>query len=358
MVYLSQKGIEYMHVIRARNVHNALPLGLAHLASCGVPAPSRAGDVLVAPGPVTTVYDNPTERVLFWLERDANPFFHLMEGLWMLAGRNDLAFPQSYVKHFSDFSDDGVTIHGAYGYRWRNHFGFDQIRRVIAYFARHPMGRRAVIAMWDPETDLREDEVGRDMPCNTQILFAVTYGRRDEPNRLNMTVINRSNDVIWGLYGANAVHMSMLQEYIAAQLGLAVGVMTTVSNNFHAYKAVFDKTYRGALRDAANVLLCPYGVDEVAPYPMVQNPKTWDRDLALFFEDPTSNGFDNSFFHKVAKPIYWAHVAAKRNAWVNALEIIEQCEAADWRVAAADWLRRHQTTWQAKRKRELKERLL
>ena len=32
----------------------------------------------------------PTKELLFDPDRDANPFFHFMEGLWMLAGFNDL----------------------------------------------------------------------------------------------------------------------------------------------------------------------------------------------------------------------------------------------------------------------------
>ena len=329
-----------MHVIKARNVHQALPQGLAHLAAVGVPMPSRAGDVLVAPGPVTTVYERPTERVLFWPERDANPFFHMFEALWMLGGRNDLTYLTQFVKRFTDFSDDGKILHGAYGYRWRHHWDFDQVARVIAYLKRNPLGRRGVISMWDPAADLREDEVMRDVPCNVTIMFTPFYGRRDEPNQLHMTVINRSNDIIWGLYGANAAHMSMLQEYVATHLGLVVGNMTTISNNFHAYKDIFDKTYRGNLGPGGGAFVDPYSAGEVTPYPLIQDPTSWDRDLALFFEDPHSYGFENKFFHNVAKPMWFAHRAYKKKDIAGALEIIQQCQALDWRRAAREWLER------------------
>ena len=45
---------------------------------------SRNGPVLVIEEPVTVCYENPNERVLFNTRRDANPFFHLFESLWML----------------------------------------------------------------------------------------------------------------------------------------------------------------------------------------------------------------------------------------------------------------------------------
>ncbi len=345
-----------MFVIRTRNVHQALPQGLAYLASYGIPSPSRNGGVLVAPGPVTTIYNNPQERVIFWPERDASPLFHFFEALWMLAGRNDLAFIEQFVKRFKNYSDDGETLAAAYGHRWRVHFGFDQIQRVIALLKNNPNSRRAVIAMWDPRVDLHETEDGyADIPCNDLIDFKVSFGKRDEPNRLNMTLYCRSHDIIWGAYGANAVHFSFLHEYVATHLGLVIGNMTTISSNYHAYLDVFEKTRQGSLLLAGHNAppANPYATGDAAPYPLIQNPATWDRDLALFFEAPNSYGFDNPFFSQVAKPLWFAFEAHKRHAYVNALEIVAQCAATDWRRAAEEWLRRRQAAWQTKRRSEL-----
>ena len=74
-----------MKVIDTRNVNTALRWALPELLKEGVEEPSRNGLVLVMPTPVTTVYQRPQERVVFSPERNANPFFHLMESLWMLA---------------------------------------------------------------------------------------------------------------------------------------------------------------------------------------------------------------------------------------------------------------------------------
>ena len=114
-----------MEVLRVRNVNHALPLGLTLLYDNGVARKSRAGNVIEYPEPVTTVYSRPRERVLFGYERNANPFFHFMEGLWMLDGRNDVKGVASYVKRMETYSDDGKILQGAYGHRWRNHFGID-----------------------------------------------------------------------------------------------------------------------------------------------------------------------------------------------------------------------------------------
>src|SRR5437667_12765939 len=78
---------------------------------------SRNGPVMVVDEPVIIIYTHPRERVLLNYYRDANPFFHLYESLWMLAGRNDLKSLEFFVGHMKDYSDDGLTFNGAYGHR-------------------------------------------------------------------------------------------------------------------------------------------------------------------------------------------------------------------------------------------------
>ena len=99
--------------ISARNVSMALSYGLDMLFSVGVEEPSRNGPVLACPEPCIITYHKPAERVVFSPIRDANPFFHLMESLWMLAGRNDLAWPVQFNKRFKEYSDDGKSLAGA-----------------------------------------------------------------------------------------------------------------------------------------------------------------------------------------------------------------------------------------------------
>lgn len=206
---------------------------------------SRNGPVYRLPGVTQLVYMKPWERVLFSPARDANPFFHLMEAFWMLAGDNYVRFPAEFNKRFLEYSDDGVTVHGAYGYRWHNHFPIEnsryklvcgetteQIMVILRELAENPASRRAVLQMWDPVADLGSDS--KDVPCNLGCCFDV-----DVDGFLNMTVFNRSNDALWGACGANAVHMSMLQELIAGCLGYKIGKYRQVSNNMHIYADVF-----------------------------------------------------------------------------------------------------------------------
>jgi len=234
-----------MRVIHSNSPNFALSDGLRHLKWQGLTEPSRNGNVVVSSVPVMTIHHAPADRVLASKVRDANPFFHLFEAMWMLAGRNDLLVPQTFVSTFGQYSDDGVTLNGAYGYRWRNHFGYDQLDMIIAELKRNPSTRRAVLQMWDGGSfEGAEDHIGdlqkaihgsADVPCNTAVFFDTIGGK------LNMTVTCRSHDVILGAFGANIVHMSVLLEYVSFMTGLPMGVYRQFSNNFHVYESQLAK---------------------------------------------------------------------------------------------------------------------
>lgn len=229
-----------MKVLRGRNVHEALPLALHTLESEGVRRESRNGPVYQYPGPVTTVYEKPLERVVFWEQRDFNTAFCVYEALWMLAGRNDVKSVMRYVKTFGQYSDDGETAYGAYGYRWRGEaFGdsdpaVDQLEVIAHRLRQNWDDRRCVLQMWDSCLDLGHN--GKDVPCNVTATFQVSL-----EGKLDLVVFNRSNDIIWGAYFANAFHMSVLLEYMAMKAELPVGTYHQVSVNWHAYENVLKE---------------------------------------------------------------------------------------------------------------------
>lgn len=343
-----------MKVITARNVHQALPLGISMLRQEGIRRESRNGPVMVAPCPVTTVYEKPEERVVFWPERDANPAFHLFEALWMLAGREDLAPLLRYVKDFGRFSDDGVTLHGAYGHRWRHAFGMDQLNVIAERLIADPDDRRCTLQMWDAPRDLGGR--GRDVPCNTIASF-----QRDAAGRLDMTVFCRSNDIILGAYGANAVHFAFLQEYMALWIGCPMGVYRQVSVNWHAY--LNDQWLK--MIDMVDKIAAapwsvpapfpePYGELKVHVTPMDGAIDTIIGQLVNAMAWETQPSQIMSPFHRVA----WAVLAA-HNAWrtlpaperfTHAQQLLETAgdDQNDWITAMREWLDRRMLIWQAR----------
>lgn len=282
-----------MEIVNERNVNGALPAGLQLLLNKGYTRQSRNGEVLLIHGPVTTRYHEPCERVLFSASRDANPFFHLFESLWMLNGEDRVNWLSAILPGIAQYSDDGVIFNGAYGYRWRYYFNFDQLNRAIELLKANKHDRRVVVQMWSA-FDL--GKTSNDVPCNTQVMFWV-----DNHDRLCMTVTNRSNDVIWGCYGANVVHFSILQEYVALSIGLEIGEYWQISNNYHAYLATLEPLLEKMVksREIADLALKkkylerkieyrdPYREGSVRHVPLIDYNETredFDADLQRFME--------------------------------------------------------------------------
>lgn len=351
-----------MRVIETRNAHSALPQGIGYLLRDGVERPSRNGPVLLAPTRVATVYQLPMERVVFWTQRDYNPFFALYEALWMIAGRNDVAPLKRYVKTFDRYSDDGATLHGAYGYRWRTQFGFDQIPVIARRLKADPNDRRSVLQMWDAPNDLDRD--GADVPCNDIATFQISHD-----GKLDLTVLCRSNDIVWGAYYANAYHFGLLLEYMAAIIGCPVGVYTQISVNYHAYLTTLEPV-RELPRLALGLyatpgLSCdPYRRGDVVPIPMVGSH--WDGNAGVLDEQirfvlaAADSGFPasradaplNHFFmdawdvlkaHEV-----WRTLAAPARFDLALLQLGLANQLSDVVVSATQWIRRRQKAWEEK----------
>lgn len=323
--------------ITARNVNHALSEALHRLNVNGVVSPSRVGDVIRFPAPLITTYENPTQRVLFSPLRNANPFFHFMESLWMLNGGRDLAWPRHFNKRFDEYSDNGETIHGAYGDRWREHFGFDQLAVIAKELHDNPNSRRAVLTMWNPGADLRHGSPGlngKDVPCNTHAYFEVIG------SQLDMTVCCRSNDLIWGAYGANAVHFSFLQEYMAYRVGAQVGLYRQFSNNAHVYTSILPRS--SFLPLATNAEANDFYQGRfVNPFPLIRSSAaTWTSELADFLANPSRPyNYREPFFADVAVPMFLAWETRTTNPSASMVHA-KNIAAEDWRVACVDWLLR------------------
>lgn len=332
-----------MFVNDVRNVNEALPRALDLLSEHGKVVTSRGMETIELPGPLSTVYRNPTERVLFDPVRDANPFFHLMEALWIIGGSNRVELPKYFMDSIDRFSDDGKTFYGAYGHRLRHAFGYDQLAAAISLLSTKADSRQVVLSIWDGREDL--GVVTKDIPCNDMIMLKI----RDD--KLNMTVCNRSNDAIWGAYGANVVQFSMLQEWLAASIGVGVGHYIQQSDSFHVYT---DNPYWQWYDNPENWPentgpTDPYLIG-VSPFPMAVDAfdatrLRLDCDMLchaaeLFHGDLLIMNYQSTFFQLVVVPAIRAYDHYKRKDYTSALASLVAMEAADWRLAMTQWIQR------------------
>jgi len=213
-----------------RNISFAAPGSFADIM--------EKGDEIAVRGQLTreicnqvTILERPLERFLFLPGRLNDCVAQIAESIWILAGRNDIAWLSHYLPRAPDFSDDGKTWRAGYGPRLRNWRGrTDQLDEVRKLLLSDPSTRRAVMTIFDPELDY---EASLDIPCNNWIAWLIRDGR------LNMSIALRSNDAMWGFSGANAFEWSVLHELLAHWTNTQVGTATFFAASFHLYERHF-----------------------------------------------------------------------------------------------------------------------
>lgn len=192
--------------------------------------------------PVTFEFTDPRNRVTFLRGRKINPFFNLAESLWIISGHSDVEFLDAFNKNMKNFSDDGKYFNASYGERIRyftknDLHGIilnpvDQLQDAYLKLKDDHDTRQAVIVISNPLFDnfrYTKVEQGKDIACNLIITFKIRDGK------LCMTVFNRSNDIIYGLFGANLCQFSTIQELMASWLGVEVGTYTHITDSLHTY---------------------------------------------------------------------------------------------------------------------------
>ncbi len=179
------------------------------------------------------------------LEKDGFPILTLRktpiklfvaEQMWFLsASRKPEDFLRDYTHIWDDFTNPGDVVTVAYGYRWRKHFGRDQLGLAIDLLQKEPSSRQAVIITWDPSQDGLSLTKKKNVPCLFSFTLNIVGGR------LHLHNIIRSNDVLLGL-SADVPGFALLQCLLAQKLGVKPGIYSHSISNAHIY----DTHYEGA----------------------------------------------------------------------------------------------------------------
>lgn len=193
--------------------------------------------------------ENPLSRILTIESRKMNLFYAMIETLWYLNGDDSVDRLTPYNKVMARFSDDGKTLAGAYGARLiQKNQDLDKSQFGLVYdkLKADPSSRQALAIIWDP---WRDHQPTKDVPCTVGFAFTI----RDE--KLNMTTIMRSNDIVLGTtYDVFA--FTIFQEFLARKLGVGVGTYTHIANSFHIYDTHYDLAHE-MIQDTEPVMLMP-----------------------------------------------------------------------------------------------------
>jgi len=176
------------------------------------------------------------------LEKDGFPILTLRkqpikspiaEQVWFIQGEKDTTFLRKYTKMWDEFIEEDGTISSAYGYRWRHHFGRDQLGKLIELLQKDQSSRHGVVITWDPKDDGYGGTPKKNVPCPYTFTVNIIGGR------LNLHNIIRSNDMMLGC-PFDTFGFSLLMITLAQKLNVKPGIYTHTISNAHIYDTHFD----------------------------------------------------------------------------------------------------------------------
>jgi len=164
----------------------------------------------------------------------------IAEQVWFLTGEKNTEFLRKYTKMWDEFLEKDGTISSAYGYRWRHHFGRDQLDQLVKHLQEEPHSRQGVVITWDPFDDgLYGKGLKATYKKNAPCPFAFTVNIIG--GRLHLHNIVRSNDMMLGC-PFDTFGFALLQCTLAQKLNVKPGIYTHSISNAHIY----DIHYSGA----------------------------------------------------------------------------------------------------------------
>lgn len=177
------------------------------------------------------------------IEKDGFPLLSLRkiplkifiaEQIWFISGARK---PEDFLRDFTgiwdDFTNPGDVVTVAYGYRWRKHFGRDQLGSLVELLQKDPSSRHGVVITWDPSSDGLGGVSKGNVPCPYTFTVNIIGGR------LNLTNVVRSNDMILG-FPHDVAGFALLQLILAQKLGVKPGVYSHTIANAHIYDTHYE----------------------------------------------------------------------------------------------------------------------
>lgn len=177
----------------------------------------------------------------------------IAEQIWFISGaRKPADFLRDYTKIWDDFTNPGDVVTVAYGYRWRKHFGRDQLGKLVDLLKKEPSSRHGVVVTWDPSNDGLGGISKSNVPCPFTFTVGIIGGK------LHLHNVVRSNDMILG-FPHDVAGFALLQCILAQELGVEPGVYTHTISNAHVYDIHYDAAReminRSNEHDPVNVIL-------------------------------------------------------------------------------------------------------
>lgn len=174
--------------------------------------------------PHATIEVDMRKPVLLNTQRKLNYKFMVDEAIWVASGDNTVAEITKFNKNMANYSDDGVTLSGAYGPMYKSQEDY-----VTKALLNDIDTRQACMTFWRTNP-----APSKDIPCTVSIDFKIRNGQ------LNAHVFMRSSDVWMGLpydvFTFSMLAHKICRNYNFAKVGLlSPGKLYLTAASSHLY---------------------------------------------------------------------------------------------------------------------------
>lgn len=292
-------------------------------------------------GRVAISLTDPRQRWVLSRTPALNPAFALAECIWILTGRNDLAFLQHFNSKYCEYVGSSAQVYGAYGHRIRRNLGIDQLERAFNALKGNSSSRQVVLQIWDSRLDLPKEDgspSSEDIPCNLVSMLKAHNGA------LEWTQVLRSNDIFLG-FPYNVIQFTTLLEVMCGWLGLEMGSYCHIADSLHCYEKDLKKV------SEAPLLVAPRNED-LLMFPKKDSDRLF-QELARRIEtliQPTLSkrqfGVNASWPEapQAIRNILYVLSAesARKRRWKTESEIIHECTNSMFLAAYSNWCKARQ----------------
>lgn len=172
--------------------------------------------------------ENPMNRNISEVWRNWSSKYAEYEWQWYLSANPNAELIAQKAKIWYSCMDKNGNVNSNYGYQWMQG---NQLDYVVEELKNNPDSRRASISIYDAKN---RENFENDTPCTYAINFSILN------NKLNMSVLMRSND-LWFGFCNDQYCFSKLQEEIGKRLKTNIGYYYHFAQNLHIYNNFLNK---------------------------------------------------------------------------------------------------------------------
>ena len=170
---------------------------------------------------------SPEDNHITNVNRDWKLSYAEREWNWYMSEDPSAVEIAKHAPIWKNMMDEDGLVRSNYGWQWARS---SQLLKIVKLLKDNPKTRKAAISIYDGK---EIDTYGKDTPCTYAVQFTIVK------DRLNMTVVMRSNDLWYGFCN-DQYCFSQLQKVVAESLSIKTGSYYHFVHNLHLYDNILQ----------------------------------------------------------------------------------------------------------------------